>query len=195
MRCFSRSILICLTLCLFAFADATSPKVGANAPAFSAPDQEGRNVTLREYVGKIVVLEWFDPDCDYSKRDFAAKTSNRLSEKYKSKDVVWLAIASTRESSAEKAKALIQQNEWAFPILPDNTQAIAHQFGVTTTPYFAIIDKNGTIAYLGVPDDDDSRDGAKKDGKIQYIDRALDELSAGKPVSRPEARPYGCPLK
>jgi peroxiredoxin len=181
--------------CLAALADSPAPKVGSNAPAFSIPDQEGRNVTLREHVGKIVVLEWFDPDCDYSKRDFAAKTSKMLSEKYKAKDVIWIAINSTRDSSAEKSKTLVKQNEWGFAILPDTTGAVARLFGVTVTPYFVIVDKNGSMAYAGPPDDDDSREGEKKEGRIQYIDRALNELTGGKPVSMPEGRAYGCPLK
>ena len=175
--------------------DNSSVKVGANAPAFTVQDQEGRNVTLRDSIGKIVVLEWYDPECEYTKRDIAAMTSKTLSEKYKDKGVVWLAVNSTRDGSGERNKAWIAQNRWSFNVLHDANQAVAKAFGVNSVPYFVIIDKNGGIAYLGVGDNDDSRDGGKKEGKINYIDKALEEMIAGKPVSLRDARAYGCPLR
>lgn len=175
--------------------DNSSVKVGANAPAFTVQDQEGRNVTLRDSIGKIVVLEWYDPECEYTKRDIAAVTSKTLSEKYKDKGVVWLAVNSTRDGSGERNKAWIAQNHWSFNVLHDANQAVAKAFGVNSVPYFVIIDKNGGIAYLGVGDNDDSRDGGKKEGKINYIDKALEEMIAGKPVSLRDARAYGCPLR
>lgn len=175
--------------------DNSSVKVGANAPAFTVQDQEGRNVTLRDSIGKIVVLEWYDPECEYTKRDIAAVTSKTLSEKYKDKGVVWLAVNSTRDGSGERNKAWIAQNRWSFNVLHDANQAVAKAFGVNSVPYFVIIDKNGGIAYLGVGDNDDSRDGGKKEGKINYIDKALEEMIAGKPVSLRDARAYGCPLR
>lgn len=175
--------------------DNSSMKVGANAPAFTVQDQDGRNVTLRDSIGKIVVLEWYDPECEYTKRDIAAVTSKTLSEKYKDKGVVWLAVNSTRDGSGERNKAWIAQNHWSFNVLHDANQAVAKAFGVNSVPYFVIIDKNGGIAYLGVGDNDDSRDGGKKEGKINYIDKALEEMIAGKPVSLRDARAYGCPLR
>lgn len=175
--------------------DNSSVKVGANAPAFTVQDQDGRNVTLRDSIGKIVVLEWYDPECEYTKRDIAAVTSKTLSEKYKDKGVVWLAVNSTRDGSGERNKAWIAQNHWSFNVLHDANQAVAKAFGVNSVPYFVIIDKNGGIAYLGVGDNDDSRDGGKKEGKINYIDKALEEMIAGKPVSLRDARAYGCPLR
>lgn len=175
--------------------DNSSMKVGANAPAFTVQDQDGRNVTLRDSIGKIVVLEWYDPECEYTKRDIAAVTSKTLSEKYKDKGVVWLAVNSTRDGSGERNKAWIAQNRWSFNVLHDANQAVAKAFGVNSVPYFVIIDKNGGIAYLGVGDNDDSRDGGKKEGKINYIDKALEEMIAGKPVSLRDARAYGCPLR
>ena len=109
--------------------------------------------------------------------------------------MVWLAVNSTRDSSSERNKTWAAQNHWTFSVLHDVNQAIAKAFGVSSVPYFAIIDKNGSIAYLGVRDNDDSREGGKKEGKISYIDRALDEMIAGKSVSDRDARSYGCPLR
>ena len=175
--------------------DNPAVKVGTNAPAFTIQNQNGRNVTLREFIGKIVVLEWFDPDCDYTKRDILAGTSKTLSEKYQEKGVVWLAIDSTRDSSGERDTAWRAQNQWTFDVLHDANKAVAKAFGVNMVPYFAIVNQNGTVVYLGIGDNDDSRKGEKKEGKINLVDKALEELTAGKAVSARDSRPYGCPLR
>ena len=75
-------------------------------------------------------------------------------------------------------------------------QAVAGQFGVTSVPYYVVIDKNGNFAYAGMADDDDSRDAAvKREGKKLYVDQALDELTSGRAVTIPVSRTYGCPLQ
>ena len=183
-----------LLICLAARGGNDRVKIGINAPAFSIQDQDGRNVTLAEFIGKTVVLEWFDPDCDYTKRDVAAKSSKTIAEKYKDKGVVWLAIHSTRLSNRGYNKAWIEKNELPFPVLEDSSKTVAAKFGVDSVPYFVIVDKHGTVAYLGALDDDDSRKGEKKEGKRNYIDRALEEITLGKGITIPETRLYGCPL-
>src|SRR5690349_23400087 len=103
--------------------DAAGLRIGANAPRFTLQDQDGKNVTLDGLTGKIVVLEWFDPECDYTKRDFAlAKTPQKLAERYKDKGVVWLGVNSTRNSSKEKDKAWVKENELPYAVLDDATQ-------------------------------------------------------------------------
>ena len=38
-------------------------KVGQAAPAFTLKNLDGKEISLADYKGKIVVLEWFNPDC------------------------------------------------------------------------------------------------------------------------------------
>lgn len=182
-------------LALTALAGDEPIKVGAVAPDFSLQDQDGRNVTLREFVGKTVVLEWFDKDCDYTKRDYKEKATKSLAEKYADKGVVWLAINSTRTSDVGANKKWAEHNELKYPVLDDATRAQARAYSVTTVPVFVIVDKHGNVAYTGGIDDDESREGRKREGKVRYVDRALDEITSGKDVTIPTARAYGCPLK
>jgi len=37
--------------------------------------------------------------------------------------------------------------------------------------------------------------GRKKEGVVNYVDKALAELTAGKAVSTPKTKPYGCTVK
>jgi hypothetical protein len=56
-----------------------------------------------------------------------------------------------------------------------------------------IIDKSGNLAYMGAIDNDP--EGTKKDGKVNYVQKALDELLAGQTVSEPKTKQYGCGVK
>ena len=59
-----------------------------------------------------------------------------------------------------------------------------------STPHMFIIDKDGKIAYQGGIDNDPR--GDKGSERVNYVAKALDELTAGKPVSEPETAHYGC---
>jgi peroxiredoxin len=171
-------------------------RIGGSAPRFTLQDQEGRNVSPDDLTGKIIVLEWFDPDCDYTKRDvIASKTPQRLASKYKEKGVIWLGVNSTRQGSQGRNRAWIKDNDLPYVILDDAKQEVAKAYGVARTPYYVIIDRNGNVAYTGSLDDDESRDGSKREGKINFIDLALQEMTSGNAVTRPQGFDYGCPLR
>ena len=42
-----------------------------NAPPFALRDQDGKVVRLADFAGKIVVLEWVNPDCPFVKRHYS----------------------------------------------------------------------------------------------------------------------------
>jgi hypothetical protein len=75
------------------------------------------------------------------------------------------------------------------PILNDSTGMVGHLYGATNTPHMFVIDKDQRIAYMGAIDNDPS--GNKKD-KINYVDKALTELTSGNSVSQAETKAYGC---
>ena len=56
-----------------------------------------------------------------------------------------------------------------------------------------VIDTRGSIAYQGAIDNNES--GRKTQGVINYVDKALTELTAGKKVSKTDTKPYGCTVK
>ena len=167
--------------------------IGKAAPNFSLKDQNGKTVSLADFKGKTVVLEWFNQGCPYVVRHYKAKTMTDTAAKYKDKDVVWLAINTTAGKTAEDNKASAEAWGISHPILSDTTSAVAQQYGAKTTPHMYIIDKDGKLVYNGAIDDDSSADGGK--AKINYVAKALDEVLAGKAVSTAETKPYGCNVK
>src|SRR2546423_15375509 len=87
-----------------AFA-AEKAEIGKNAPTFTLPDQNGRPVSLADYRGKIVVLEWINPDCPFVQRHYESKTMTTLATRYADKGVVWLAINTNGDPKKNSAFA------------------------------------------------------------------------------------------
>lgn len=167
--------------------------VGAPAPTFTLEDQNGRPVSLSDFAGKIVVLEWVNPDCPFVQRHYRAGTMKRLAEKYQSKGVVWLAINSTHYMDKEDNRRWIEKYKLPYPILDDHAGRVGRLYGAKTTPHMFIIDTSGKLVYRGGIDDDPR--GTKNGGALNYVERALDELLTGKPVSISQSKPYGCSVK
>lgn len=170
----------------------TSLAVGQVAPGFALADSTGKIVKLSDYAGKIVVLEWVNPECPFVQRHYKAGTFVNLSAKYADKGVVWLAINSTSHATAADNQKWIEQYKLSFPILSDTDGAVGHAYFARTTPELYIINTDGKIAYLGAIDDDAQGD---KSSPTNYVTQALDEVLAGKAVTTPQTRSYGCSVK
>lgn len=170
----------------------TTATLGAAAPAFTLEDHNGNTVKLSDYAGKIVVLEWTNPDCPYVQRHYKAKTMITLAEKYKTKGVVWLAINSTHYMNRDANNQWASQQGVSYPILVDQTGQVGKLYAAKTTPHMFIIDKSGKLVYEGGIDDNPRGSNTTV---VNYVEKALDELLAGKPVSVPQSKPYGCSMK
>jgi peroxiredoxin len=195
MRNFALLIAFATLLAFASFnasaADGTS--IGQTAPAFSAQDQNGKVVQLSDFAGKTIVLEWLNPDCPYAQRHAKEKTMQTLADKYKDKDVVWIGINTSRDTTNQINAAWVKDNNLTYPVLNDAASSIAKAYGAKATPHMFIIDKTGKLVYKGAIDND--RDGEKTTDKVNYVAKALDEVLAGKPVSLPETTAYGCSVK
>jgi peroxiredoxin len=176
---------------------ADKAKVGAPAPAFSIQDTSGKTQSLSDYAGKIVVLEWVNPDCPYVQRHYNLKTMTSLADKNKDKDVVWLGIATGNTAKADDLKSFVGKESIGYPILLDPDGATGHAYGAKTTPHMFIIDKEGKLVYAGGIDDQPNDDpkAPLKEGTVNYVDKALTELQSGTSVSTPETKSYGCTVK
>ena len=196
----SLAVVVAIALASFSIAGDKAGKhggsgmatIGAPAPQFSLQDQSGKTHALADYNGKIVVLEWFNEECPVVVRHYKADTMNSLASKYAGKDVVWLAINSTAGKTNDSNKAAAAEWKMDRPILNDATGQVGKMYGAKTTPHMYVINKDGTLAYMGGIDNDDR--GNKAD-KVNYVDKALGELLAGNSVSEPQSKPYGCSVK
>lgn len=164
--------------------------VGTPAADFSLTDAAGKTVKLSDFAGKIVVLEWTNPDCPFVQQHYHDKTMATLAEKFKDKGVVWLAVNSDNGNKPDDLKKWSDDNHMAYPLLNDEKGRVAKAYDAKSTPHMFVIDKAGVIAYRGAIDNDP--DGDKGANKVNYVQKALDDLLAGKSVSTPETKSYGC---
>jgi len=174
--------------------DVQDESSGKRAPSFELSSFDGKSVSLSDYRGKIVVLEWFNFECPLSRYHYETKnTMVELANKYKGKNVVWLAINSTSHTTPEPNKTFAKRHKLPYLILDDRSGKVGRAYGAQTTPHMYIINPKGRIVYEGAIDD--SPLGQKKEGVVNYVDNALAELTAGKAVSTPKTKPYGCTVK
>jgi peroxiredoxin len=167
--------------------------VGAAAPDFTLMDTSGNKVSLSDSEGKVVVLEWLNPDCPYVQRHYKAGTMKNLASKYGEQGVVWLTVNSTNYMDAAANAEFKASNKLPYAILVDQSGEVGHLYGAATTPHMFVIDGNGTLVYVGAIDDDPR--GTNDGPATNYVATALDEILAGEAVTTAETKPYGCSVK
>jgi len=191
----SAVLLVCVMVAAAAWTRSAAEEAKAGpkkAPAFTLEDVDGKKVGLADFAGKIVVLEWANPECPIWLRVHKAGIFKALAEKYKDKGVVWLAINSTHTSNVEKNRKFAEAEKLPYSYLDDHAGDVGRAYDAKTTPHMFVICNRGGLAYQGAIDDDPS---GKKEKRVNYVEQALEELLAGKAVSVPETKPYGCTVK
>jgi peroxiredoxin len=183
-----------------ASADPTVAQVGAAAPQFTLSDMSGKQVSLADFKGKIVVLEWTNPACPYVVGHYENGHMPGLQSKYAKDGIVWLTVNSTNPSNSgaksneEYTTIYADWKSGATSHLRDASGEIGKSYGAKTTPHMFIVDQTGKLVYSGAIDDDRSTNGGSA-AKVNYVVQAIDELKAGKSVSISETKPYGCSVK
>lgn len=169
---------------------------GKRAPDFTLKTFDGKTVSLSDYRGRIVVLEWLNFECPYVMYHYGQpSTMIKLANKYKDKNVVWLAMNSTSHITPEANTDFAKKYKLPYLILDDRPGTVGHAYGAKTTPHMFIINPRGNIVYEGAIDN--SPNGRTPAGQelVNYVDKALAELTSGRPVSTKETKPYGCTVK
>jgi peroxiredoxin len=175
--------------------------VGQRAPMFAATDTSGKPVSLADFAGRTVVLEWVNPGCPYVRKHYDSANMQGTQRRAADRGVVWLAVNSTASGHvdyrqpAAMAAWMQQQKAGATHTLMDSDGKIGRAYGARTTPHLYVIDPKGTLVYAGGIDDKPSADPADVKTAKNYVDAALADLGAGRPVAQAATRPYGCSVK
>jgi len=178
---------------------ASVTEVGKPAPDFALKDLRGTEHRLSDYIsqGRIVVLEWFNPDCpDVQKHHVTHKTMNDLCAEMMEEKVVIFAINSgapgMQGSGVERNKAAKLEYGMRYPILLDESGDVGKLYKAKRTPQMFIVARDGTLLYSGAIDDEPDPDLL---GKINYVRVALQQYLQGRTVSVKRTKPYGCRIK
>ncbi len=178
-------------------------EIGEKVHNFVLKDTEGNKHNLQKYLdeGKVVVLEWFNPDCPVVKGHYKGNDMQKTAAFAKENGVVWLAINS---GAAGKQGAGLERNVKArkeykmdYPVLLDEKGNIGRMFGAKTTPDMRIISKDGILVYSGAIDNGGTREGRRLPMKerTNYVTVGLKSHLAGETIEITKTKPYGCSVK
>lgn len=186
---------------LFAIACSTAKEVGKTAPEFTGKTLTGEEVSLSDFEGKVVVLEWVNFDCPFVKKHYASGNMGKLQEKYIAKDVVWLTICSSAEgkqghaeNSAQAERAKKEGNK-ATHFIADTDGTIGKAYDAKVTPHMYVISKDGNLVYNGAMDSIGSTKADDIEKAIPWLANAIDAALAGEEVQNATNKPYGCGVK
>ena len=151
--------LMALASALNALAADPTFRVGSAAPPFTAETSEGRRVSLADFSGKTVVLEWTNPDCPYVAKHYDGGNMQSLQRDAATKGVVWLTISSAAPGNVgyldalEAAELLETRKAKPAHMLLDRDGKMMEAYGVSVALTMAVIDPKGVLAYHGAIDD------------------------------------------
>jgi peroxiredoxin len=151
-------LAICIAAVVFFFGIGERPqeppvapaKIGMEAPDFTLKDLQGNTVTLSEYRGKVVFLNFWASWCPPCREEMPSM--ERLHEVYAGRDFVMLAV--NVEQDVHDVRAFLEKHPHKFQIPLDAAGRAQGLYGVYRFPETFLIDKNGRIAehYLGARD-------------------------------------------
>lgn len=171
-------------------------KLGEKAPDFTLTDSNGQERSLSHYKGKIVVIEWINPECPYVRHCYQTKAMQGAYKAVKQldKSVAWLAINTTPGSTPEANKMWSQTYGLKYPILVDKRGKVGRLYDARRTPQMFVIDTEGVIRYIGAIDDNSLLNKRPND-VTNYVVNAVRQLVEEETVSPDSTKPYGCTIR
>jgi len=196
-----KTILLSTIAGAFALVSANAADIGQAAPAFSAKDLKGREVSLSDLKGRTVVLEWVGFDCPFVKKHYGSGNMQKLQSDAGSKDVVWITVNSVAKGkpgyleTSKMAELATEKGVKSTHFVMDTDGAIGKAYNAKVTPHMFIISKEGTLAYDGAIDSKATTGEADVSTADKLFANALEAVLAGKEVENAKNQPYGCGVK
>lgn len=177
---------------------------GDSAPGFTLSTATGESVSLSDFEGDYVILEWVNPGCPFVQKFYNVGAMQKLQKEVQSMggghEVVWLSINSTHPKysdylSPEETAEYIGEKGVNSTWLLDPTGEVGKAYGATNTPNMFLITPEGKIVYQGAIDSIRSADPDDISKAENYIMKALANAVAGSEIDPARTRPYGCTMK
>jgi hypothetical protein len=171
-------------------------KLGEDAKFIALKDAmkpDGEAIDLAQHKGKeALVLVWISEKCDITWR-YEGRTGELMKE-FGPKGVKFYAVWSSAADSADGIKKYAESKNYVMPVLDDAKGELARFYGVTVTPTYVVVDKEGKFRYRGAYDDLQLGGGFKNDpntAKQKFVHAALSAILEGKPVDITEKKGVG----
>jgi peroxiredoxin len=170
-------------------------EIGAKAPDFRLPATDGKSYGLSDFNQDFLVVFFTCNHCPYVIG--SDEVTRATAERFSQRGVGFVGINSNSANTYESddfPHMVRRMEAHSFPwiYLYDESQEIAQAYGALRTPHFFVFDRERKLVYTG-RGVDQPRDASLI--TINDLDRTLDELTSGKPVSVPVTNPIGCNVK
>ena len=182
-------------------APQAAPMIGAAAPAFSGTTSDGDAISLADFAGKKVVLEWTNHDCPFVRKHYDSGNMQRTQRALTEDGAVWITIISSAPGkqghvSGDVANDLNQRRgAYVDHVILDPEGTIGRAYEAKTTPHMFIIDEAQVLQYMGAIDSIRSARQSDIPKATNYVLAAYDALKSGGEVAETSTRAYGCTVK
>lgn len=167
-----------------------APGIGSVIEDFKLPDADRKDHSLKSLMGKNgAVVIFVATKCPVS--NAYNDRMERLAQDYKAKGISVIGINSNVAELAPEIKSHAAENKLTFAILKDNGNRIADRFGATRTPEVYVLDASMKLVYHGRIDNSQKVEAITSND----VRDALDEILAGKPVTKTGGAAFGCTIK
>jgi peroxiredoxin len=180
---------------------AYAATVGEPAPAFSENNTAGKPVSLADFKGKTVVLEWTNNGCPFVQKHYNSTNMQKTQRAAVEDGVIWISVISSKPGSqghvtgAEADKLTVSRGAMPTHVLLDPDGSMGRAYGAKTTPHMFVIDPSGKLAYNGAIDSIKSSNPKDIAKATNYVAAALTAVEAGKTPDPALTVPYGCDVK
>ena len=137
-----RNVLAVLFLSIFLFACSRQPQ-SLYAPDFTLPDLDGKKVSLSDYRGKLVIIDFFSTTCPVCVE--LIPNLREVYKKFKDHDLVILGIDLDAVPNEQALKEFVRRKRINYPVLIGNEDIVLKYGGFSVLPYMVFIDKEGKI--------------------------------------------------
>jgi peroxiredoxin len=166
------------------------PAIGATIDDFTLPDVDGKEHSLKSLMGKKgVVILFIATKCPVS--NAYNQRMEQLAQDYKAKGVTVIGINSNFNEPATDVKAHAAEKHLTFTILKDEGNKIADRLGANRTPEAYVLDANNKLVYHGRIDNSQRAEAITSND----LRDALEEMAAGKAVTKTGGAAFGCSIK
>ncbi len=171
-------------------------ELGSNPPDFHLLSTDGKTCSLATFAdARILVIFFTCNHCPYVIG--SDEVTRKTAEKFAAQGVSFVAINSNSKNTYiedDYAHMVARMAEKRFPwkYLRDESQEVALAYGALRTPHFFVFDQQRRLVYSGRAVDN-PRDVSKM--TVNDLERVLEEVTCGRPVSLPLTNPIGCNVK
>lgn len=186
------TIALVLTVSLSAFSNVNSDgyNVGDKVSDFVIDNYDGSQYSLSNSGSKATVIIFVSTECP-----FVQPYTDRLislTNEFGSKGIAIWGINSNKTEPTEEVMNHAKEKNYNFPILKDNNNVVANQFGASRTPEVFVIDNNSmTLIYHGRIDDNKEADKVTTND----LQNALNDFLAGNAIAVNQTKAFGCSIK